>query len=340
MNGGANPEPAQVSGKVFRFLSAMHPALSKAERKRYAGYDPDKWYPWTSEMSAEFTDLMRRSPRDTSFARGFAYVAQRAIPEGGYVPTRMLFDQISRLPAAFRGPAGSGFDGRVDRPGHAVVSYGGMPGFANVCIAIQGELTQRIQATGAQSVVVRHSKTCRVNGSPQCEFEVEWSGEAPPANAHPIEEADLAATTGVESPSARADAIGAARARPDRTMLEELAPPRAAIEPVRETRDSRDSRDSRDASMTSTANQPPSPLDTDLTGEDLFLQLRKRLSEADRQARLYSDARSEVERLKLEVARMRAQTDAEVARAGKERDDVLAAMVDLKRRIRALVADE
>ena len=63
MNGGANPDSAQVSGKVFRFLSAMHPALSKAERKRYAGYDPDKWYPWTAEISAEFTDLMRRSPR-------------------------------------------------------------------------------------------------------------------------------------------------------------------------------------------------------------------------------------------------------------------------------------
>jgi hypothetical protein len=194
-----------------------------------------------------------------------------------------------------------------------------------------------VQATGAQSVVVRHAKTCRVNGSPQCEFEVEWSGEAPPANAHPIEEADLAATAAVESPAARAEAVGATRARPDRTMLEELAPPRAAIEPVREAQYSRDSRD---ASMTSTVNPPPSPLDADLTGEDLFLQLRKRLSEADRQARLYNDARSEVERLKLEVARMRAQTDAEVARAAKERDDVLAAMVDLKRRIRALVADE
>jgi hypothetical protein len=161
MNGATSDDSPQVSGKVFRFLSAMHPALSKAERKRYAGYDPDKWYPWTPEISAEFTDLMRRSPRDTSFARGFAYVAQRAIPEGGYVPTPMLFDRIAELPAAYRGPEGSGFDSRVERPGRATVSYGGMPGFANVCIAIQGELTQRIQATGAQSV----ASTARLSAS-------------------------------------------------------------------------------------------------------------------------------------------------------------------------------
>jgi hypothetical protein len=85
---------------------------------------------------------------------------------------------------------------------------------------------------------------------------------------------------------------------------------------------------------------PSVPLDSELTGEDLFLQLRKRLSEADRQARLYNDARSEVERLKLEVARVRAQADAEIARAAKERDDALAATADLKRRIRSLVADD
>ena len=331
MNGGANPDTAQVSGKVFRFLSAMHPALSKAERKRYAGYDPDKWYAWTSDISAEFTDLMRRSPRDTSFARGFAYVAQRAIPEGGYVPTRVLFDRISRLPAAYRGPDGSGFDGRIDRPGHAVVSYAGMPGFANVCIAIQGELTQRIQASGAQSVVVRHGKTCRVNGAPQCEFEVEWSGETAPANAHPLDDADLAAIFGGGEPQPPRGEAATIRARPERSILEDLAPPRAAIEPVR---------DMHDPSDASTSNPSIGPLDTELTGEDLFLQLRKRLSEADRQARLYNDARSEVERLKLEVARVRAQADAEIARAIKERDEGIAALADLKRRIRALVADE
>ena len=330
MNGGANPESAQVSGKVFRFLSAMHPALSKAERKRYAGYDPDKWYPWTPEISAEFTDLMRRSPRDSSFARGFAYVAQRAIPEGGYVPTRMLFDRIARLPAAYRGPDGSGFEGRVDRPGHAVVAYGGMPGFANVCIAIQGELTQRVQASGAQSVVVRHAKTCRVNGAPQCEFEIEWSGETAPANAHPIADADVVAFGGAADAGAHAEPASSARARAERTLLEELAPPRAAIEPVRDMHDPRDS----------TLSGASLPLDAELTGEDLFLQLRKRLSEADRQARLYNDARSEIERLKLEVSRVRAQADAEIARAAKERDDVLAALSDLKRRIRTLVADE
>ncbi len=331
MSGGANPETAEVSGKVFRFLSAMHPALSKAERKRYAGYDPDKWYPWTAEISAEFTDLMRRSPRDSSFARGFAYVAQRASPEGGYVPTRMLFDRLSRLPAAYRGPGGSGFDSRIDRPGHAMVAYAGMPGFANVCIAIQGELTQRVQASGAQSVVVRHAKTCRVNGAPQCEFEIEWSGETAPANAHAIADADLAAFGLASDPAASIDPAPSARARTERTILEELAPPRAAIEPVREMHDSRDSTTSGASSL---------PLDAELTGEDLFLQLRKRLSEADRQARLYNDARNEVERLKLEASRVRAQADAEIARANQERDGVLAEMAELKRRIRALVADE
>jgi len=309
-------EGPQVSGKVFRFLSAMHPALSKGERKRYAGYDPDKWYPWTPEISAEFTDLMRRSPRDSSFARGFAYVAQRAIPEGGYVPTRTLFDFIHRLPAAFRSPEGSGFEGRVDRSGHAIVSYAGMPGFANVCIAIQGELAQRLQATGAHNVVVRHAQTCRVNGGPRCEFEIEWSGETPPANAYPIETKDLAAETDQASASAPKE--------------EEMTAAPAVSEPVTNM-----------YNQNETSGAAPSvPLSTDLTGEDLFLQLRKRLSEADRQARLYQDARNEIERLKLELSRMKAQTDSEVARAYKERDDALETVAELKRRVLSLVADD
>jgi len=312
-------EGPQISGKVFRFLSAMHPALSKGERKRYAGYDPDKWYAWTPEISAEFTDLMRRSPRDSSFARGFAYVAQRAIPEGGYVPTRTLFECLSRLPAAFRGPEGSGFDGRVDRAGHAVVTYAGMPGFANVCIAIQGELTQRIQATGAHNVVVRHGQTCRVNGGARCEFEVEWTGETPPANAYAIEPKDLPAESDVSPAPAGATPASS-----------EIAAAPAAAEPV---------------TMTYNQNEAPSAapaasLTADLTGEDLFLQLRKRLSEADRQARMYQDARDEIERLKLEVSRIKAQTDSEIASAYKERDDALEMVADLKRKIRSLVADE
>jgi hypothetical protein len=316
-------EAPEVSGKVFRFLSAMHPSLSKAERKRFASYDPDKWYEWTPDLSAEFTDLMRRSPRDASFARGFAYVAQRAIPEGGYVPTKALFESLDRLPAAYRSPEGSGFAAKLDGQGHAVVTYAGMPGFANVCIAIQGELTQRIQATGAQSVVVRHAPTCRVNGAPHCEFEVEWAGEATPQNAYAI---DLQAIERESDPSIE-------QRDPAPAELQEDAPKTApAGAPVRMMQRQNDP-------------MPPSaPLQSlpsnDLSGDDLFQQLRKRLSEADRQARLYNDAQAEIERLKLEVGRVKAQADADIARAAKERDDAHAAVADLKKRVRSLVGDD
>jgi hypothetical protein len=319
-------ESAEVSGKVFRFLSAMHPALSKSERKRYAGFDPDKWYVWTPEISAEFTELMRRSPRDASFARGFAYVAQRAMPEGGYVPTRVLFESLDRLPAAFRSAEGSGFVGRQDRPGHAVVSYSGMPGFANVCIAIQGEIMQRVQASGAQSVVVRHAPTCRVNGATHCEFEVEWSGEVPPPNAYAVDPKDLGVELESPAPAAavvdapRASIPAAASAPPTRTMQNPNPASPIAIPPTPTTQ--------------------PSSLSSELSGEDLFVQLRKRLSEADRQSRLYHDAQAEIERLRLELARVRAQADAEIAAAVKERDDAIASEAELKRRVRAMVADE
>jgi hypothetical protein len=313
-------EEPQISGKVFRFLSAMHPALSKSERKRYAGYDPDEWYPWTPEVSAEFTDLMRRSPRDSSFARGFAYVAQRAIPEGGYIPTRTLFERLDLLPSAFRSPAGSGFEAQVDRAGHASVTYEGMPGFANVCIAIQGELVQRVQATGAHNVVVRHGQTCRVNGGERCEFEVEWTGETPPANAYAIEAKDL---------------VGDVAASPE---LE--GPPPAVEEAVAAAPQAGGAMNTASIQTGAPGAEPAVPLTADLTGEDLFLQLRKRLSEADRQARMYQDARSEIERLKLEISRLKAQADSEVARAKKEREDAVEIVADLKRKIRGLVADE
>jgi hypothetical protein len=317
-------QTAEVSGKVFRFLSAMHPALSKAERKRFASYDPDKWYPWTPEISAEFTDLMRRAPRDASFARGFAYVAQRAIPEGGYVATKPLFENLDRLPAAYRDPEGSGFSATVERQGHASVRYAGMPGFSNVCIAIQGELTQRVQATGAQSVVVRHSQTCRVNGGPHCEFEVEWAGETVPANAYAI---DLGALVGDgessdESPLEQSTTVPV----PENTNVAPTSAPVRMMQPQNDPK--------------STSPAAAAPLSAEITGEDLFVQLRKRLSEADRQARLYHDAQAEIERLKLEIGRVRAQADADVARAAKERDDVAAALVELKRQLRALVGED
>ena len=328
----------QVSGKVFRFLSAMHPALSKSERKRYAGYDPDKWYPWTQELSAEFTELMRRSPRDTSFARGFAYVAQRAIPEGQYVPTGALLGNLDRLPAAYRGPDGSGFLVASDRPGHAIVRYTGLPGFANVCIAIQGELVQRMQASGAHSVVVKHRPSCRLNGADVCEFEVEWSGESPPAEARPVRTQEIV----MDYDRYRMDMPPAGGAR-------ETDEPLAA--PSKSPYGGSTVEASRAGATAGYGNGGHSQMDVPQThaaagggdlasSDDLFIQLRKRLAEADRQARLYADAQQEIDRLRIELGRVRAQAEAEVAKAEKEKHEALDTLAEFKRRIRAVVGAE
>ena len=314
----------EVSGKVFRFLSAMHPSLSKSERKRYAGFDPDKWYPWTPEVSAEFTDLMRRSPRDTSFARGFTYVAQRAVPEGRYVPTTDLLANLGRLPAAFRGPQGSGYEATVDGPGHARVVYSGMPGFSNACIAIQGELTQRMQASGAQGVIVKHGSSCRVNGADVCEFEVEWSGETPPPDAEPL---DLRELLGDEV--ATAEPVVASGPPPEPAQAPEQRAQQAPAAAVEES-----------AAEARPAGDVAAELGGGQSSEDLFVQLRKRLAEADRHAQLYRDAQQEIDRLKVELSRLRAQAQADVAQAEKERDEAREALATLKDRIRTIVADD
>jgi len=318
----------------------MHPALSKAERKRYAGFDPDQWYPWTQEVSTEFTDLMRRSPRDTSFARGFAYVAQRAVPEGSYIPTTALLQNLGKLPAAFRGPEGTGFVAAVDRPGHATVRYQGMPGFANVCIAIQGELTQRLQASGAQSVVVKHGANCRVNGAETCDFEIEWSGEAPPPDTSPANLRDLVGEDAEEAaPSVASAASGGAPAQ--------QAAAAAQASSTAKT-------DSQPSSPTNQANQPTQsapggamPSATELaegqaaaSGDELFQQLRKRLAEADRQARMFADAQQEIDKLRVELSRVKAQAEAEVAQARKECAEAVEAAAELKKRVRAIVGDD
>jgi len=329
----------EVSGKVFRFLSAMHPALSKSERKRYAGYDPDKWYAWTPELSAEFTELMRRSPRDTSFARGFAYVAQRAVPEGQYVPTGALLDNLLRLPAAYRGPEGSGFEAVMDKPGHAVVRYAGMPGFANVCIAVQGELVQRMQASGAHSVVVKHRPRCRLNGANVCEFDVEWSGESPPAEASPVRTQEI--VMGYERQSMDVP--------PASAMLREGGEPLAAGSTGSGAQTMRAAAPTVGfgAGNGGTHSQPADAASSEhgaanelASSEDLFVQLRKRLAEADRQARLYADAQQEIDRLRIELGRVRAQAEAEVAQAEKEKNEALDALADQKRRIRAIVGND
>jgi hypothetical protein len=336
-------EKSQVSGKVFRFLSAMHPALSKAERKRYAGYDPDKWYDWSPEVAAEFTDLMRRSPRDTSFARSFAYAAQRSVPEGHYVPTRQLLEYIGGLPAAYRGAEGSGFHATLDRPGHAILSYTGFPGFSNVCIAIQGELTQRLQATGAQAVNVRHAEMCRVSGAGECRFEVEWTSEAPPAEARPVDARDLVGEGFV--------------ANGDRPAAQEPSQPAAAAAPAaaasaRAASSGRQSQTARAAGGggAAAAVAEPAParahtengasVDLEVQSDDLFVQLRKRLAEADRQSRLYADAQAQIDSMRLEMARVRAQAETDIAKAQKERDEAREALTELKRRVRAVIADD
>ena len=313
----------------------MHPALSKSERKRYAGYDPDKWYPWTQELSSEFTELMRRSPRDTSFARGFAYVAQRAVPEGQYVPTGALLDNLIRLPAAYRGPDGSGFDAQLDRPGHAVVRYSGMPGFANVCIAVQGELVQRLQASGAHSVVVKHRPSCRLNGAEVCEFEVEWSGESAPAEARPVRTQEIVMDYEHESykmPSAGSSAGAEPLAASPRGYSQTDRPSSSAA-----SYGVGNGGGHSQAEMTHAQGISQADLGS---SEDLFIQLRKRLGEADRQARLYADAQQEIDRLRVELGRVRAQAEAEVAQAEKEKLEALDALAEFKRRIRAVVGND
>ena len=353
-----NVSGPQISGKVFRFLSAMHPALSKSERKRYAGYDPEKWYTWTPDLSAEFTELMRRSPRDTSFARGFAYVAQRAIPEGQYVPTGALLDHLDQLPGAYRGPDGSGFEAAVDRPGHAVVRYYGLPGFTNVCIAVQGELVQRMQSSGAHSVVVKHRPTCRLDGEGACEFDLEWSGESPPAEARPARMQEIVMSYEREIRDPAAPAGAPATTVPSAREVTEPVPAPAqpayagepkggyAAEPMRAAAPAAATGFGYGNGGTHAhAHVEPPPaerpsLDQDLaTSEDLFVQLRKRLAEADRQARLYADAQQEIDRLRVEVSRVRAQAEAEVAQVEKERNETAEALADMKRRIRAIVGD-
>jgi len=73
--------------------------------------------------------------------------------------------------------------------------------------------------------------------------------------------------------------------------------------------------------------------------DDLLQQLKERLAEADRQFRLYTEAQHEVERLRLELAQLRAQTDARIAEAERDRHEAEAALDELKQRIRSLVTE-
>ena len=295
----------------------MHPSLSKAERKRYAGYDPDNWYPWTTEMAAELTELMRRSPRDTSFSRGFAYVSQKAVAEGEYITTRDFLAHIGSLPSAYRAGDGSGFKADLNGSGKAIVSYSGMPGFSNVCIAVQGELQQRLDASGALSAQVGHGKVCRLNGDDHCEFELTWSGESAPAGARP---ANLSEFGGAD-----ASARPAPAAKP---ATESKKPAPKKVEKVAvEIRESE-------------LPKPGALPEIDMGGgEDLFDQIKKRLAEAERQAKLYGEARAEIDNLNRELAQSRADLETSLAESESARDGLGRELTALKEKIRGILSD-
>lgn len=315
-------DSAQISGNVFRFLSTMHPSLTKSERKRYSEFDKDKWYPWTPDIAGEFTELMKRSPRDGSFARGLAYVATNSLPTDRRMTPTEVVAGLATLPSAFVGPSGSGFEVHMETPGSAVVFYRGMPGFSNVCIAIAGELTQRLQTAGARGLDVRHGEGCRLQGAEACRFEIRWA-------ADPAEQAPEP-----ESPASDAAAASPAPAEPSSWQQPEPAFERRA-EPVRETsrfeppaRPAIPPRPSLAAHSAAAESRPSSGNAAD----DLFEQLRSRLADAERQSARHAELEAHITALEahgaeLESALAAAEADAHAARAE---------LADLKRRLREL----
>jgi hypothetical protein len=220
----------------------------------------------------------------------------------------------------------------MDRPGHAIVRYSGMAGFANVCIAVQGELVQRLQASGAHSVVVKHRPSCRLNGAEVCEFEVEWSGESAPAEARPVRTQEI--VMDYERENYRMPSAGS------QAGVEPMAAsPRSYTQPERAagTFAVGNGGGHSQAEMQHVQNAAAADLGS---SEDLFIQLRKRLAEADRQARLYADAQQEIDRLRVELGRVRAQAEAEVAQADKEKSEALDSLAEFKRRIRSVVGND
>lgn len=318
-------ESAQISGNVFRFLSTMHPSLTKPERKRYSEFDKDKWYPWTPEIAGEFTELMKRSPRDTSFARGLAFVATNGLPQDRRMTPTEVVAGLATLPSAFVGPSGSGFEVYMDTPGNAEVFYRGMPGFSNVCIAIAGELTKRLLDVGARSLDVRHAEGCRMQGAEACRFEIRWAADPGEQASYP----QAGATDGeAASPEPEASPGPAWQqapeptfhrpAEPVRETTRPEPPPRAAIPP-------RPTLAARSASV-------ETPAATGNAAEDLFEQLRSRLVEAERQSARHAELEAHIAALEergaeLESALASAEADAHSARAE---------LADLKRRLREL----
>jgi len=342
-------ESAQISGKVFRFLSTLHPSLSKAERKRYSEYDPDKWYPWTGDIAAEFTDLVRRSPRDASFARGFAYAAQKGLPEDVKMSAGELVRDLPTLPSAYVDASGSGFDVSIEAPGRALVRFGGMPGFTNACIVVIGELTQRLQGVGAKGLEVKHGEGCRLQGGPTCNFHVQWSAHDDPA--------DLAVTV-AGRPSARVNTAPEAAAAAVVAREPAVAPSRPAPVTYSASAAASSAQTQRPASARAAAavaapvTPPPprvaraaapplaprvaavaEPSAAGGSAQDLFEQLRVRLLDAEHNAARHVELEARIAALEEELAK--AGDDLEAARA--QAQAARGALDELRARIRELV---
>ena len=364
----------EVSGKLFRFLSAMHPSLSRAERQSYAEYDADSWYPWNEETASRFNELMRSAPRDSSFARGFAYVAQKAIPEGRYLSVPELLEHLDRLPSAFRGEYGSGFEARLEEPFKARISYAGMPGFANSCIAVAGELAQRLQASGGKGVRVRHVEGCRLQDEERCNFEVTWKSEADPRGAELMAASSLLgeetqdllvpetgrdlrepvsaenwnfaddALPGEDAPlqedSPPADTAEATLAR-EIALPHEITPPVEPVPaPVQEPVQAQVAVST--AGGLAEAGLADAVLSRNVSatsGDDLFGMLKQRLEVADRQAALYEQARGEIDLLRSELNRAGEEHRRALDEAEQRISETRVQLAALKDNIRKLVSD-
>jgi hypothetical protein len=368
----------EVSGKLFRFLSAMHPSLSRAERQSFAEYDADSWYPWNEETASRFNELMRSAPRDSSFARGFAYVAQKAIPEGRYLSVPELLEHLDRLPSAFRGEYGSGFEARLEEPFKARISYAGMPGFANSCIAVAGELAQRLQASGGKGVRVRHVEGCRLQDEERCNFEVTWKSEADPRGAElmaassllgeeaqdllvPETDRDLREPVSAENWNFADDALpgedaplqeDAPPADPaEATLAHEIAPsheitPPAEPVPALVQESLQEPIQAQVAASTAgglaEAGLAEAVLSRNVSatsGEDLFGMLKQRLEVADRQAALYEQARGEIDLLRSELNRAGEEHRHALDEAEERISETRVQLAALKDNIRKLVSD-
>ena len=354
-----DPVAAEVSGKLFRFLSAMHPSLSRAERQSFAEYDADSWYPWDDGTARRFNDLMRGAPRDSSFARGFAYVAQKAIPDGRYLAVGELLDHLDRLPSAYRDEYGSGFEVRVEEPFKAVVNYFGMPGFNNCCIAVAGELAQRLQASGGRGVRVRHLEGCRLRDEDRCHFEVTWKSEASPRGAELVsvsavlgEEAQEAsvAQAGADLRGSAADRDldflegGTTRAAEAEVGLQEQAPREALLsaqqtEAVRAAAARAAAPRAAIARVDESGEGGPAKAVPATSGDDLFGMLKQRLEVADRQAALYEQARSEIDSLRSELHRVGDEHRRAVKEAEQRVSETRVHLEALKDNIRKLVSE-